>query len=149
MSHRKWRETKQHPSRDTSGHQISCSLVSLHFLCDILSSHSVRTHTSLDNRKSQVERSVVDEKWASRHPRHSRLELELVAPCFSTKKVASSILCPEKESISRSIQYQTQPRLKFTLLCKFVHKILRILHSCSLWLTAHWATTWREIRTSE
>ena len=37
----KWRETKRHPSRATSGHQISCSLVSLHFLCDILSSHSV------------------------------------------------------------------------------------------------------------
>ena len=40
MSHRKWRETKQYPSRATSGHQISCSLVSLYFLCDILSSHS-------------------------------------------------------------------------------------------------------------
>ena len=36
MSHWKWRETKQHPSRARSGHQISCSLVSLHFLCDIL-----------------------------------------------------------------------------------------------------------------
>ena len=37
MSHRKWRATKHHPSRATSGHQISCFLVSLHFLCDILS----------------------------------------------------------------------------------------------------------------
>ena len=27
MSHRKWRETKLHPSRVTSGHQISCCLV--------------------------------------------------------------------------------------------------------------------------
>ena len=40
MSDRKWRATKQHPSRATSGHQISCCLVSLHFLCGILSSHS-------------------------------------------------------------------------------------------------------------
>ena len=37
MSHRKWGETKQQPSKARSGHQISCSLVSLHFLCDILS----------------------------------------------------------------------------------------------------------------
>ena len=41
MSHRKWRATKHHPSRVTSSHQISCCLVSLRFLCDILSSHSV------------------------------------------------------------------------------------------------------------
>ena len=37
MSHRKWREGKQQPSRARSGHQLSCCLVSLHFLCDILS----------------------------------------------------------------------------------------------------------------
>ena len=36
MSHRKWRETEQHPRRARSGHQISCCLVFLHFLCDIL-----------------------------------------------------------------------------------------------------------------
>ena len=36
MSHRKWRETKQQPSRARSGHQISCCLNFLHFLCDIL-----------------------------------------------------------------------------------------------------------------
>ena len=36
MSHWKWRETKQYPSRARSGHHISCSFVSLHFLCDIL-----------------------------------------------------------------------------------------------------------------
>ena len=36
MAHRKWRETKQQPSRARSGHQIRCCLVSLHFLCDIL-----------------------------------------------------------------------------------------------------------------
>ena len=34
MLHRKWRESKQQPSRARSGHQISCCLVSLHFLCD-------------------------------------------------------------------------------------------------------------------
>ena len=33
----KWRETKQQPIRARSGHQICCCLVSLHFLCDILS----------------------------------------------------------------------------------------------------------------
>ena len=35
MSHRKWRETKHQPSKDKSGNQIVCCLVSLHFLCDI------------------------------------------------------------------------------------------------------------------
>ena len=51
MSHRKWRETKQQPSRARSGHQLSCCLVSLHFLCDILSGRHVtptlRKHFSL------------------------------------------------------------------------------------------------------
>ena len=42
MSHWKWRETKQHPSRARSGHQIGCSLVSLHFLCDILAPITVQ-----------------------------------------------------------------------------------------------------------
>ena len=37
MSHRKRRETKQQPSRARSSNQISCCFVSLHFLCDILS----------------------------------------------------------------------------------------------------------------
>ena len=42
VSHRKWRETKhQHPSRARSGHQISCWLVSLHLLCDILTGRPV------------------------------------------------------------------------------------------------------------
>ena len=36
MSHWKWRKTKLQPSKARSGHQISCCLVSLHFLCDIL-----------------------------------------------------------------------------------------------------------------
>ena len=42
MSLRKWRETKQHPSRARSGHQIICCLVFLHFLCDILSGRPVK-----------------------------------------------------------------------------------------------------------
>ena len=42
MSHWKWRETKQHPSRARSGHQISCCLFSLHFLCDILAPITVQ-----------------------------------------------------------------------------------------------------------
>ena len=41
MSHRKWRETKQHPSRVRSGNHLSCCLLSLHFLCDILHSRTV------------------------------------------------------------------------------------------------------------
>ena len=42
MSHGKWRETKQHPSRARSGNQISCCLVYLHFLCNILSTGPVQ-----------------------------------------------------------------------------------------------------------
>ena len=41
MSHRKWRETKQQPSRARSCYQISCCLVSLYMLCDILSGRPV------------------------------------------------------------------------------------------------------------
>ena len=41
MSHREWRETKQLPIRAWSGHQIRYCLVSLHFLCDILSGRSI------------------------------------------------------------------------------------------------------------
>ena len=43
MSHRKWRETKQEPSRARLGHQISSCLVSLHFLCDILATGTVQS----------------------------------------------------------------------------------------------------------
>ena len=52
MSHRKWRETKQQQSRARSGHQLSCCLVSLGFLCDIL-----RTSRVL----SQAEKAVI--RW--------------------------------------------------------------------------------------
>ena len=41
MSHRKRRETKQQQSRDRSGNQISCCLVSFHVLCDLLSAGPV------------------------------------------------------------------------------------------------------------
>ena len=50
MSHWKWRESKVQPGRVRSGHQISCCLVSLHFLCDILapiSRYSMRVNTFL------------------------------------------------------------------------------------------------------
>ena len=36
MSHGKWRESKQQPSKARSGNQLSCCLVSLHFLSHIL-----------------------------------------------------------------------------------------------------------------
>ena len=42
MSHRKWRESKQQPSRARSGNKLSCCFVSLLFLCDILSGRPVR-----------------------------------------------------------------------------------------------------------
>ena len=52
MPHRKWRETKLQPSRASSGNQISCSLVSLHFLHDILQSGPVHCSVSLRLRNS-------------------------------------------------------------------------------------------------
>ena len=42
MSHRKWRESKQHPRRPRLGYQLGCCLVSLHFLCNILQSSPVQ-----------------------------------------------------------------------------------------------------------
>ena len=54
MSHWKWRETKQHPSRTRSGYQISCSLVSLHFLCDILAPITVYDAQSTGLRSVHV-----------------------------------------------------------------------------------------------
>ena len=59
MPHRKWRATKHHPSRVTSGHQISCCLVFLHFLCDILSSHSVHGHFQTSALLSTLETSII------------------------------------------------------------------------------------------
>ena len=42
MSHRIWRESKLQQSRARSGNLISCCLLSLHFLCDILQTFTVR-----------------------------------------------------------------------------------------------------------
>ena len=47
MSQGKWRETKQQPSGDRSNHHIQCCLVSLHFLCDILSGRPVQCRINL------------------------------------------------------------------------------------------------------
>ena len=41
LSHRKWKETKQQPGTAGSGNILCCCLVSLHFMCDTLSIHSV------------------------------------------------------------------------------------------------------------
>ena len=42
MSHRKWKETKQQPGTAGPGDILLCCLVSLFFLCDIHSIHSVQ-----------------------------------------------------------------------------------------------------------
>ena len=47
ISHRKWRWIKQQPSRARSSYQLSCCLLSLRFLCDILRSDPVQTVTHL------------------------------------------------------------------------------------------------------
>ena len=41
MLFRKWREIKLQPSRARSSYQLSCCLLSLSFLCDILQSRTV------------------------------------------------------------------------------------------------------------
>ena len=41
MSHRIWRETMHDPSKARSGNKLSCCLLSLRFLCDILRSGTV------------------------------------------------------------------------------------------------------------
>ena len=46
MSQWKWRETKLQPNRARPGHQISCCLVSLNFLRDILAPITVQRCTS-------------------------------------------------------------------------------------------------------
>ena len=50
MSRWKWRETKLQPSRARSGHQISCCLSSLHFLCDIQAPITVHVTTPLEKK---------------------------------------------------------------------------------------------------
>ena len=43
VPHRKLRETKQHPSREEFGHQLSCRLLFLHFLWGILRTGTVQS----------------------------------------------------------------------------------------------------------
>ena len=62
MSHWKWRETKQHPSRARSGNQISCCLVSLHFLCDILAPITVVLQFAVQLR-DQINYSEDSGEW--------------------------------------------------------------------------------------
>ena len=52
MSHWKWRETKLQPSRAMSGHQISCCLVYLHCLCDILATITVQIYHKIGSLTS-------------------------------------------------------------------------------------------------
>ena len=59
MPQRIWIETKMQPSTARSGHHISCILFSLHFLCDILTSHPVvgksySVHTSEEVEMSNI-----------------------------------------------------------------------------------------------
>ena len=72
---------------------------------------------------------------------HAILELELsLRLAFQRKKVASSVLCPEKESISRSIQYQNSaPPQVYSAVQVCSQDVDNIQHSCSLWLRANWA----------
>ena len=42
MAHRKWKETKQQPGTAGPGNILGCCLVSLHFLCDVLSIRPVQ-----------------------------------------------------------------------------------------------------------
>ena len=49
MSHRKWKETKQQPGTAGQGNVLGCCLVSLCFLCNIHSVHSVLYPDSLSS----------------------------------------------------------------------------------------------------
>ena len=53
MPQRIWRVTKMQPSTARSGHHISCSLSSLHFLFGILTSHPVVTYV-MASRMSMI-----------------------------------------------------------------------------------------------
>ena len=69
MSHWKWRETKQHPSRARSGHQISCSFVSLHFLCDILAPITVVPSTTPNHLDALIIKcAAAPHNWARAAP---------------------------------------------------------------------------------
>ena len=69
MSQWKWRETKQHPSRARSGHQISCSFVSLHFLCDILAPITVVPSTTPNHLDALIIKcAAAPHNWARACP---------------------------------------------------------------------------------
>ena len=62
MSHRKWRSTKQHPTRARAGwagYQISCCLLFLHFLCDILSGGPVFQFWNAEGQQNTTELAFV------------------------------------------------------------------------------------------
>ena len=47
MSHRKWKDTKQHPGTAGPGNMLGCCLISFQFLWAILSTSTVHCFTSL------------------------------------------------------------------------------------------------------
>ena len=57
MSHRKLKETKQQPDTAGTGDTLGCCLVSLRFLCDIHSIHSV-VQDNTDIMAEEEEKSV-------------------------------------------------------------------------------------------
>ena len=73
MSHRKWRSTKQQPSRARAGYQISCCLLSLHVLCDILSGGPVvemcvhKSTPKCSYKNSSIKKFMADPVFLS-HP---------------------------------------------------------------------------------
>ena len=65
MSHRKWREAKQGPSRARPGTQLGCCLFSLHFLCDILQSSPVDpVQESCSHIRLSSKRYLPDDRWS-------------------------------------------------------------------------------------
>ena len=70
MLHRKWKETKQQPGTAGPGNILGCCLVSLCFLCDIHSVHTLllNTHAAHSNLLLRhdvvVSGVVVEEEWS-------------------------------------------------------------------------------------
>ena len=98
MSHWKWRETKLQPSRVRSGHQISCCLLSLHFLCDILAPITVLFCDHATFADSAANRSTESTGFGKRLIRrlrgpaswplgqvHATLERTFTEPCWTEK----------------------------------------------------------------
>ena len=63
MLYWKWRETKLQPSRANSGHQISCCLVSLQFLCNILAPITVHTPSNITFELLEIFSGLCPEVW--------------------------------------------------------------------------------------